>query len=48
LIADKLTFAHPINGDKLKFEIDLPVRFKNAFEILEQCEVIITSGNNSD
>ena len=44
LVAEKLAFTHPVKGDKLQFEIDLPNRFKNAFEILGQCRVIFGSG----
>ena len=35
LIADKLSFKHPINGRKMDFKLDLPINFQEALGILE-------------
>jgi 23S rRNA pseudouridine1911/1915/1917 synthase len=35
LVADELEFKHPINGDKMKFKLEMPVAFKKTIDLLE-------------
>jgi 23S rRNA pseudouridine1911/1915/1917 synthase len=35
LVADEFEFYHPINGDKMKFKIEMPVAFKKTIDLLE-------------
>jgi 23S rRNA pseudouridine1911/1915/1917 synthase len=38
LLADHLVFKHPLNGERMVFNLELPINFAQALEILETCK----------
>jgi 23S rRNA pseudouridine1911/1915/1917 synthase len=47
LLADHLGFKHPLNGNRMEFNLELPINFEQALEILETCKIKLGDNFNN-